>query len=105
MNEPMPWRLQLAGMAMQGEIARSYSALQVRTVRLYFDMADAMLAEHARTPQELKQSSEEGAAIRALIISLRKGSVELHNIHRFDLWNLVQDAADELERMLNESNK
>ncbi len=96
MNERMPWRLQIAMAAMQGEIARSYSALHLGSVGLYFRMADAMLAEHARTaPVEESRAAKIAHIIDSLSSTPPNGFADACK---------KRTAIEKLVRMLNESN-
>ena len=104
----MPWRLQLAMAAMQGDCAlhnlRSEDVdveqiLECRA-RKYFRMADAMLAEHERTAKVApKQTDANNDRLRTLITDLR-ASGDVFQIGMFR--DMLYNAADELERMLNE---
>ena len=111
MNEPMPWRLQIAVAAMQGDwsVERDPSndtpvGFETAT-RVYFKMADAMLAEHARTAQVSQPTPEDKVRVASLITDLRKEGSEIARADCYGWGNLMNRAADELERMLNESNK
>ena len=125
MNEPMPWRLQIATMAMQGDWAARelperalfpYVEERVHPVfteympdstfqkaaKLYFRMADAMLAEHARTAQVSTPTQKDREHIQSLITDLRKEGSEIASRDLYGWGNLMNGAADELERMLKE---
>ena len=91
----MPWRLQLAMAAMQGEIARSYSALHLGSVDLYFRMADAMLAEHTRTaPGEESRAAKLEHIIDSMTLTPPIGFRDACQ---------RRAAIEKLTRMLNES--
>ena len=93
----MPWRLQIAMAAMQGEISRSYSALHLGNVGLYFRMADAMLAEHTRTaPVEESRAAKIAHIIDSLSSTPPNGFADACK---------KRTAIEKLVRMLNESNQ
>ena len=102
MNEPMPWRLQIAVMAMQADVTRSTNGLYERAfVPAYFRMADAMLGEHARTAQVSQPTGEDKERVASLIIDLRKEGSEIARADCYGWGNLMNSAADELERRVN----
>ena len=55
----MPWRLQLAMAAMQGDLARNRDVLDSLGVTHYFRLADAMLAVHERTAKISAPTAED----------------------------------------------
>ena len=106
----MPWRLQLAAMAMQGDLARSANGLNNSDgshprdwVPVYFRMADAMLAEHERTAKVSAPAAKDKERIDELIVQLRKEGEKITRADCFGCGKLMNSAATELERMLNES--
>ena len=72
MTDTMPWRLQIAAMALAGncnvEMIDDFSFEKV--ARVYLRMADAMLAEHARTAQKQQIVIDE----ERLLVALREAS-------------------------------
>ena len=111
----MPWRLQLAMAAMQGDWAAQddvshgifsgdlecADAVFQKAANLYLHMADAMLAEHERTVGgSAEQTDANNLSARRLVAKIRT-SADAFSMPVFR--DMLNDAADELERMLNES--
>ena len=99
----MPWRLQLAMAAMQGDLAHGVGILTVEHAAQYFQLADAMLAEHERTAKVSAPAAKDKERIDELIVQLRKEGEKITRADCFGWGKLMNSAADELERMLNES--
>ena len=110
MNEPMPWRLQIAIQCMRanwfdpcGPILSDGAMKDAAS--LYFRMADAMLAEHARTAKVSSLNADDRENIRDLIAALRDERWKIGHMETYLHRNIVRDAANQLERLLNESDK
>ena len=87
----MPWRLQLAMAAMQGDY--SHDPLCRSSIADYFRNADAMLAEHERT------ANANNLNARRVVDKIRTAA----DAFRMPMFrDILNDAANELERMLNE---
>ena len=103
MNEPMPWRLQIAIQCMRanwfdpcGPILSDGAMKDAAS--LYFRMADAMLAVHAQTAPPVEESR--AAKIEHIIDSLSSTPP-----NGFADACKKRTAIEKLVRMLNESNK
>ncbi len=96
MNEPMPWRLQLAMAAMEcPHLDQLFNPLGTveNAAKTYLLMADALLAEHAETVKaQPVLPPHADVYIRELIADLRKGPQWGSRIVMFK-------AANELERI------
>lgn len=89
----MPWRLQLAMAAMQGDLAHDTGCH--RDVANYFRMADVMLAQHARTaPVEESRAAKIEHIIDSMTLTPPIGFRDACQ---------RRAAIEKLKRMLNES--
>ena len=95
MNERMPWRLQIAALAMQGHIADGIPNITADDITRYFELADAMLAEHTRTaPVEESRAAKIKHVIDSLSATPPNGFADACK---------KRTAIEKLVRMLNES--
>ena len=99
MNERMPWRLQIAVMAMQGDFAHQGQPNRTEFAsfaQCYLEMADAMLADHPRTaPVEESRAAKIAHIIDSLSSTPPNGFADACK---------KRTAIEKLVRMLNESN-
>lgn len=94
----MPWRLQIAVMAMQGDFAHQGQPNRTEFAsfaQCYLEMADAMLAEHARTaPVEESRAAKIEHIIDSMTLTPPIGFRDACQ---------RRAAIEKLKRMLNES--
>ena len=101
MTDTMPWRLQIAMAAMQGDLAHGVGILTVEHAAQYFQLADEMLAVHEKTAKAAR-SEADIACMRSIIESFKLALPSEMRADPVVYCNLMRDAARQLERMLND---